>query len=61
MEFRFGIHNIHLTITHLSVTGVLGTSVQIAIIMSKRNYFSRVENDFILRIVISSFRGCLWV
>ena len=23
MEFRFGLHNIHSTITHLSVTGML--------------------------------------
>ena len=37
-----------------------GTSFEIAIIMSKQNYFSQLEKD-ILRIVISSFRGCLWV
>ena len=62
MEFRFGIHSIHSTITHLSVTWLrCGTSVEIAIIMSKRNYFSQLEKDTILRIVISSFRGSLWV
>ena len=66
MEFRFGIHNLHSTINHLSVTGEVswlryGASVEIDIIMSTRNYFSQLEKDIILRIVISSFRKCKWV
>ena len=38
-----------------------GMSVENAIIMSKRSYFSQLEKDIILRIGISSFRECLWV
>ena len=38
-----------------------GTSVEIAIVMLKRNYFSQLEKYIILRIVVSSFRECLSV
>ena len=32
MEFRFGIHNIHSSITHLSVTGVLVGHIMVQVL-----------------------------
>ena len=61
VEFRFGIHNFHSTITHLSVTGVLVGYVVVQVLRLQLYYFSLLEKDIILRIVISSFRECLWV